>query len=463
MRKWCGFFKSVGQDRALPLLSAILAVIYLAGSIHTPAGDGSVRAHTFATLFVDGGRKAILSKYSTIQPLLAKCTETLLGVLTPFNIPKESIPPIMEALVLIIFIGFMLQRYKYSIQSLLVVALLPLSMIPHYLGQFYSEITTSTLMAIGFLMFSTLPGQAWMVMGAFTAAIGVSNSYILLVPLGVVTFFSLFRVWRGQGSEAHLSLFLILTLLLSCFLVSVEMLLKTSLVGAGYFSSSEAGFRTILPFSGKPGFSYPLILGIFSSLFSAGKSVFLFNPFLIFIITQRYQYKAQLVLFFVATLIVYSQWWAWYGGLSFGTRFYMFAIIPSITIFAISLCRKSSKTAWAYFLTVIGGIWLAICSKYFGLEGSAEICSANNYSLEAFCWYVPEFSPLAYPMIHYSWKEILTRINMLDWLYIGTVTLVAIRFIWPHGSILTTHIYGRLRPRRDNILRSSDSNRLTDS
>ena len=41
---------------------------------------------------------------------------------------------------------------------------------------------------------------------------------------------------------------------------------------------NERGLRTLLPYSGLPGFTYPFVLGVLSSLFSFGKGLLFFAP-----------------------------------------------------------------------------------------------------------------------------------------------------------------------------------------
>ena len=60
-------------------------------------------------------------------------------------------------------------------------------------------------------------------------------------------------------------------------LILLEHLLRRGEPFAGGYTS-EAGHPTVLPYSGLPGFSYPLFFGLLSVLFSFGKGLVFFAP-----------------------------------------------------------------------------------------------------------------------------------------------------------------------------------------
>ena len=89
------------------------------------------------------------------------------------------------------------------------------------------------------------------------------------------------------------------------------------------------GFKTILPYSGQPGFSYPFVLGILSILFSFGKGIFFFVPGLWLLYDFKklkenkplFEIIVLLLLFLGGEILIYSKWWAWYGGFIGGHGF----------------------------------------------------------------------------------------------------------------------------------------------
>lgn len=390
-----------------------------------------MRYRTFLGMF--SGEAIEFSKYSSVQPFLAKMIDVLSRVLYS-GLPEYAIPRYFElSLVVIASIAFLIIDRDWR-RPALVGALLPLSMLSHYFGQFYAEITSSTLMALGFLLFYRSRGLAGLIIGALVGALGIANTYVLLGPLCAVIGVAAWRQWRGHDDDARLLHFLLATLVLAVTVVMIDLLVKGQIFNNPYAGPSENGYRTILPYSGRPGFSYPVLLGLISSIFSFGKSIFLFNPFLIFLFVRDYKYKAYVLTFLTSALLLYSAWWSWYGGLSFGTRFYIFAIIPSVIVFVDGLLQPTLDGRRRYMepIVLLWAIWLAICGKYFGQDGIAPICTANEYALEAFCWYVPEFSPLINPLVSHGFLGALNHVDGPDYIYFAAALLTVSAF-WAFG------------------------------
>jgi hypothetical protein len=185
---------------------------------------------------------------------------------------------------------------------------------------------------------------------------------------------------------------------------------------SGY--AGDHGFRTLLPYSGSPGFSYPLVLGVLSILFSFGRGLAFFAPGLLLWLgngTRRlarpYRRTIVLMLLVVAGLvIVYAKWWAWYGGVSWGPRFFVFAALPASLLIALRQAHAGrSATADAVTLVVLGAsAWVAISGVLVG-PAVPSVCTRDRFSLEALCWYVPEFSGLFRPVseIGHTWPAAL--------------------------------------------------------
>lgn len=165
------------------------------------------------------------------------------------------------------------------------------------------------------------------------------------------------------------------------------------------------GTRTQLPFSGLPGFSYPFVLGVLSIVFSFGKGLVFFYPGL-FAPVQRFIDDPDLkavrqawLLAVVGLVVVYSRWWAWYGGMCWGPRFFLFAALPSALAFTLWTAHaRSALSALAAALLLAYAFWVGYDGLVFEIQ-NLDICSAHSNRLEAFCWYVPEFSPLVRPFI----------------------------------------------------------------
>lgn len=182
---------------------------------------------------------------------------------------------------------------------------------------------------------------------------------------------------------------------------------RGSPLASGY--EGNAGYRTFMPYSGRPGFSYPLVLGAASLAFSFGKGVLLFAPGLWLWLRREWRRPDPPLLgrlvgaWLVAGLVLlltYSKWWAWYGGWTWGPRFLLFASLPASLLLAHALGDRAAPP-----LAKVGVVaalalsaWVGTSGALFGLDGLSA-CTAGNYRNEVLCWYVPEFSPLVRPLL----------------------------------------------------------------
>jgi hypothetical protein len=198
---------------------------------------------------------------------------------------------------------------------------------------------------------------------------------------------------------------------------------------SGYEGNS--GFKTVMPYSGMPGFSYPFFLGLLSILFSFGKGLTFFYPGLALPIRTRIPSRGIVrvyemwILVVVGLILVYARWWAWYGGWCWGPRFFLFAAFPAS--FALTLWTRRARSplgSFAVCLVTAWGFWTGFSGLVFGLS-ELDICTSRNYKLEALCWYVPEFSPLMRPLI-------VPR-ELVDWevtaLYVFVASYIRVTFV----------------------------------
>ena len=401
----------------LILLGIFMAAFFLLTGLRVPQSDGTLRYQTFLTLFSDNPE---YSKYSTIQPFLAKLVDHSLRLVVP-SLPDDIIPRLLALLTLATFIGCAAASAQNRQRALILGALLPLSMMSHYLGQFFSEAMSAAFFALGFLTFLNGARYLSALLGSFIVALGLANWFVLLAPMGVIVCMALLGLVSGREKDHRFIVFLLAASVLAGLFLVLDLWFKGHLFDSPYASSDEAGFKTVMPYSGAPGFSHPLLIGLMGSLFSFGKSIFLFNPFLIFLFVRNYKYKPYMLAGLVSALLIYSQWWAWYGGFSFGTRFYIFAIIPSIFVFLLGMQDENRRWKGLEVAAVLTAIWLAVCGKYFGLDHAAGVCTQNNYAMEALCWYVPEFTPLINPIVTHGLSGVFMHVVWYDYLYIATV------------------------------------------
>jgi hypothetical protein len=175
-----------------------------------------------------------------------------------------------------------------------------------------------------------------------------------------------------------------------------------------YFSPGEKGFATALPYSGLPGFSYPLFFGVMSVLLSFGKGILFYIPGLTLFFSARVRSFLHLdnatgfalAAFAIATVLVYAKWWAWYGGNFWGPRFFLILCFPATLAF-VAVIQMIEKT-WGLTLWAVAALllstWVAIDGYVFA-QSHLDLCWQNNYALESLCWYVPEFSALWRPFV----------------------------------------------------------------
>ena len=265
------------------------------------------------------------------------------------------------------------------------------SMFPHHDSRYYGEVFTAVLVAVG-IAFVAMKQQAW---GWILAIAGVSNTPAALPGLALASAWLAFRRRR---------LALVAPVVVALAVVLLESWIRR---GSPFITGYEdnQGATTVLPFSGRPGFSYPFAFGLLSILFSFGKGLLWFAPGLVLAVNRRSAVRAAdkdlvvaWLLFLTGLVVTYSKWWAWYGGDFWGPRFFLFASIPAAYFIAqwLGSPRGSARVEVAGLACLAWSVWVGINGLVFGFEQPA-ICSENHYALELLCWYTPEYSALFRP------------------------------------------------------------------
>jgi hypothetical protein len=264
-------------------------------------------------------------------------------------------------------------------------------MMPNATTDFYGEMFSAVMVGTGLLL--VWIRQRWV--GWIPLVLGVANMPASAVGLLFVAFH---RGWRARRVDG------IVALAAASALILIQNTVERSAPFDGGYAGNH-GATTLLPYSGMPGFSYPLILGLVSLLFSFGKGLLFFAPGVL-LVRRAGRDRPRLAAFFESSMaflaglvLVYAKWWAWYGGWKWGPRFLLFAAYPSAFALAVALARRGS---WRASLTTIGvvgwTVWVGVSGAAFDLTGLDE-CIANGYVLEHLCWYVPEYSPLLRPFV----------------------------------------------------------------
>jgi len=391
-RLWNGRAKYYWAAGVLLLLAGLAAF-----ALKLPyqfSGDGLVR-YGFMDDLVHKGQITYM-RYSMVGPLFS-LPLWWLGEITRFA-------PLVYRYNLILLVIFALALYlwlrKDFDRTFLLIFILLLffgSLFPDHLLNYYGEVFSAVCLGLGALALAK--DQPWP--GWVLAILAVWNTPALIAPFGLLI---LYQVWETLRLR-----YLALVPLVAVLLVGEAYLRAGSLTAVfSFYLSQDHGYVTLLPYSGRPGYSYPILLGIFSILFSFGKGLIFFCPGLLLTLwaLRRAQNALErkiltLWLLILAGMILgYAPWWSWYGGWFWGPRFFLFASLPASWMLA-RLLRERQAT----LLGSLGALILLGVSVWVGVNGvvfqqkTLLLCKQNQYALEYLCMDVPEFSPLAQPFI----------------------------------------------------------------
>jgi hypothetical protein len=275
-----------------------------------------------------------------------------------------------------------------------VLIVLAASMFPHHTQVFFGELLTAMLTAIGIALMVTgwpLPGTTAAILGVVNQPASAPALLLMLLDRAKPPYRLLKAAWPLAACVA---------------LLMLEFYLRRgSPFASGY--EGDFGAKSVMPYSGLPGFSYPIVFGLLSILFSFGKGLALFVPGLWLLfkrpvmqapdVLRRYQRHAA---WFVAGLvIVYAKWWAWPGGWFWGPRFFVFACIPASIALAIHLSdERATPGTKALTIGLLGwSAWVGINGAVYG-QLDMSMCNTEP-NIEPLCWYSPEYSALFRPFI----------------------------------------------------------------
>jgi hypothetical protein len=271
------------------------------------------------------------------------------------------------------------------------------SFLTNRLRDYNAEVFTSAFVALGLVL---LVVKRRALFGWAAIVIGVVNTPATIVGAAAI---AVAETWRTRRLRHLLGPAAAAALIVS----------EAWIRRGGPLSSGEEGYfgvKTVLTYSGQRGFSYPLVLGVLSILVSFGRGLVFFVPgiFLGLARTTRqllgsYRWLVALMCLYVAALVlVYAKWWAWYGGLSWGPRFFVFAALPASIMIAVRI-DSAGRSVLADVVTLVVlalSSWVAVTGAVADLA-DLNICTTNRLQHEAFCWYVPQYSSLWRPFVDF--------------------------------------------------------------
>ena len=359
------------------ILGGFLVLFFLMP--HSLRGDDHVRYHDIETLLRHG--HLTNSRYSLVMPLvsapllkLGNHIESPIYWAVHFNVIVVAAGALIAYLLL-------RRRYDARLFRLVVLVLLFASFLTNRLRDYNAETLTATLVTLGIICLAT---GRHTVFGWAAIVIGVANTPATIIALALMAIVHAVRTRRLR----HL-----VPVLAAAGLIMLEDWIRRG----GPFVTGY----------GKQSFSYTFLLGLAAILFSFGRGLLFFTPGLVLwldrsrrrLLPGRYA-VALMIAFTVGLILTYSKWWAWYGGLSWGPRFFLFAAVPASVLLATGIWRAGrSPMADAVTLIVLAlSSWVSFSGAFVDIRDVVSFCSANGYRLEPYCWYMPQYSSLWYPV-----------------------------------------------------------------
>ncbi len=190
-------------------------------------------------------------------------------------------------------------------------------------------------------------------------------------------------------------------------------------------------------------FSNPIGLGLYGLLFSPGKGLFLYAPFLsalpatMLVFYRRARREFWLMLACIgASLITFATWYYWWGGTNWGPRF----LVPLLPFFvlltapAVEFCFSISGAHRRAFIVVFAALVLVSAGiELLGISVSSltyrlhMLAVSNNAEADAI--FSPAFSPLVgdlgvikWKNLNFAWVHVTDRGIEFDWLWLTFVS-----------------------------------------
>lgn len=283
-------------------------------------------------------------------------------------------------------------------------------------------------------------------------AIAVRTTNILLVPFYLAYAFVVLTPRNDKRPSLQIQwLALVLFLIpISLFLLSV--LLYNDL---RYQNPFTTGYRADEKFNNN------IFLGAYGLLFSPGKGLFVYAPFLValpFGIWQFYrEHKRELLLalsIFLFTLLLFSAWYYWSGGTNWAARF----LVPTLPFLAL-LCAPLVKllleprTGFAFYLLRFIFAFLVLISfvnEVAGVSLNSVTYRFRVVGIDPNPDWNAIFQPALSPLIGYwqtikptnfdvTWLRATSDTIQVDWLVIALIVALIAFSVWMVVQLLRGH------------------------
>ncbi|HZQ06131.1 MAG TPA: glycosyltransferase family 39 protein, partial [Anaerolineae bacterium] len=323
------------------------------------------------------------------------------------------------------------QRLNFSTTVALILALLFGLATPAwvYAKEFWSEsFALVTLFATYYVLLvsrDSLQNRAAVLAGILVGlAIAVRTTNVLLVPLYAAYAFINFRPFQIRGRA------------LIAFLIPVLVFILSVL----FYNALRFGNPFTTGYRADEDFSNPLLLGAYGLLFSPGKGLFVYAPFLAALPFGVWQFWKRVslhrelifsILFFLFNLILFSAWYYWWGGTNWAARF-LVPTLPFLVLLCaplIELLLTPNKNRTAQIVLIIICALLVIISFLNELAGVAinsltyrlrTVTLSSNPDWDAI------FSPALSPLVGY-WQ--IFKASNLDFAWVRAAP-DSVQFDW---------------------------------
>ncbi len=378
-------------------LTAACVAIALSGFVVVPQtvrGDDTVRAVMLRQM-ADGIKPD--SKYSFIQPALSTPLYWLLDTLH-FGIYAMTLQPLAWIALWCWAVWRCLARHRSPAFAHHAIVLTLASLVGAYLVGFGSDVFTALGMSGG-LIVGLLGGSpaaralAWCVF-----VVAAANTPVMLAASAAVALWLV--VTRRQVR------YMLLPAGVLALVVAESTIVTGELSWTRYTREVEHGELPLLPWGDVSGFGWPLWSGVLAVLFSFGRGLVFYIPTVWNGPTRSTDAvgRAERALWVAGVVLIpiYATWWAWFGGLSFGPRFFMLLAAPGALAGAAVVCDESRSLARSAVAAVAVTLsaWVAVGGAVFGVTSAAfDRCVAGGtFQNFALCLYTPEYSGLWNPI-----------------------------------------------------------------
>lgn len=295
-------------------------------------------------------------------------------------------------------ITLILRKYRNTRYILIALTLVYFSMITPYIIGFNSEVFSALGISLGLALILLTENLLHRILGWICLVIATANTPILLVGAVLAAIYLMISEKR-------------LHYLFYPFAVLIMIILEATIYNGNlsfskYSLESELGNSVLLPWGVVRGFGYPVIFGILGIILSFGRGIIFYIPTILTLFFRRKKdslerWITSLLLITLAIIPIYGAWWAWYGGLTFGPRFFMLGCVAGGFSASEILYKNNivTKVKLMTLCTSILSLWVsAIGIAYLITPKVALMCMQDNFRYEPLCWYSPEYSTILAPI-----------------------------------------------------------------